>query len=70
MRQLEMALRPMTLIEDPKGKYADELRLFQGIPAVERTAGGRLWAAFYGCNTDAASDETDFPDPFHLCRFA
>ena len=57
MRQLEMALRPMTMIEDPKGKYADELRLFQGIPAVERTAGGRLWAAFYGCNTDARNDE-------------
>ena len=48
MRQLEAALRPMTLIENPAGKYADELRLFQGIPAVERTAKGRLWAAFYG----------------------
>ncbi len=57
MRQIEMALRPMTLIENPAGKYADELRLFQGIPAVERTAKGRLWTAFYGCNTDGRNDE-------------
>ncbi|MEA4823580.1 MAG: sialidase family protein [Clostridiaceae bacterium] len=51
MNAIDNALRPMTLIVDPKGKYADENRLFQGIPTVERTPNGRLWAAFYGGGT-------------------
>ena len=29
-------------------EYADEARMFQGIPAIERAPGGRLWAAWYG----------------------
>ena len=51
MSSIDYALEPMTLIYDPQGKYADEIRMFQGIPTVERTAGGRLWAAFYGGGT-------------------
>ena len=30
------------------GKYAKDLRKFQGIPSIERTANGRLWATWYG----------------------
>jgi predicted neuraminidase len=30
------------------GKYADDLRKFQGIPSIERAANGRLWATWYG----------------------
>ncbi|MCK5802400.1 MAG: exo-alpha-sialidase [Lentisphaeria bacterium] len=30
------------------GKYADDVRRFQGIPGIERAANGRLWATWYG----------------------
>ena len=36
------------LILKPGPEYADEARMFQGIPAIERAANGRLWAAWYG----------------------
>jgi predicted neuraminidase len=32
----------------PGPEYADEVRMFQGIPALERAPSGRLWAAWYG----------------------
>ncbi|MEI7728539.1 MAG: sialidase family protein [Verrucomicrobiota bacterium] len=32
----------------PGPEYADEVRMFQGIPAIERAPNGRLWAAWYG----------------------
>ena len=32
----------------PGPEYADERRLFQGIPGIERAPGGRLWALWYG----------------------
>ncbi len=32
----------------PGPEYADEGRMFQGIPAIERAPNGRLWAAWYG----------------------
>lgn len=32
----------------PGPEYADATRMFQGIPAIERAANGRLWAAWYG----------------------
>src|SRR3569833_2525946 len=32
----------------PGPQYADSARMFQGIPAIERAANGRLWAAWYG----------------------
>jgi len=32
----------------PGCEYADEGRMFQGIPALERAPSGRLWAAWYG----------------------
>ncbi|MBM3889124.1 MAG: exo-alpha-sialidase [Verrucomicrobia bacterium] len=36
------------LITKPGPEYADEARMFQGIPAIERAPNGRLWAAWYG----------------------
>ena len=33
---------------DPDCRFANRNRMFQGIPAVERTAGGRTFIAFYG----------------------
>ena len=32
----------------PGPEYADNVRMFQGIPAIERAPNGRLWAAWYG----------------------
>lgn len=29
-------------------EYADQVRMFQGIPSLERSPGGRLWATWYG----------------------
>jgi hypothetical protein len=31
----------------PGPEYADDTRLFQGIPGIERAANGRLWALWY-----------------------
>lgn len=36
------------VIPDPGPEYADEARMFQGIPGIERAANGRLWATWYG----------------------
>ncbi len=32
----------------PGPEYADQVRMFQGIPGVERAPNGRLWATWYG----------------------
>lgn len=36
---------------NPGKEYADETRLFQGIPGLERAANGRLWALWYAGGT-------------------
>jgi hypothetical protein len=41
-------LTPPTLDLDPGPNYWPRLRLWQGIPSIERTAKGRLWATWYG----------------------
>lgn len=41
------ALVPPVVNFDPGAKYADETRSFQGIPGIERTPGGKLWAIWY-----------------------
>ncbi|GAA3406835.1 exo-alpha-sialidase [Paenibacillus hodogayensis] len=43
----ELALQPVELETGPAERYSAAHRMFQGIPAIERTPGGRLWAAFY-----------------------
>ncbi|MEX0643235.1 MAG: sialidase family protein [Pirellulales bacterium] len=40
-------LSPPALKLDPGPKYWPRIRLWQGIPSIERTAKGRLWATWY-----------------------
>ena len=40
--------KPPAVIFDPGPYYADEARMFQGIPGLERAPGGRLWVTWYG----------------------
>jgi hypothetical protein len=42
------ARRPALPNFAPSADYADERRMHQGIPSIERAANGRLWAAWYG----------------------
>jgi hypothetical protein len=44
---LEEALRPVTPNMKPGPEYADDKRLFQGIPGIECAPGGRLWSTWY-----------------------
>ncbi|TAN35964.1 MAG: hypothetical protein EPN23_09675 [Verrucomicrobia bacterium] len=44
----DMALQVPRLNSTPGPEYADSVRMFQGIPAIERAPNGRLWAAWYG----------------------
>lgn len=41
-------LTPPVLDPLPGPRYSPRLRVWQGIPSVERTARGRLWATWYG----------------------
>lgn len=47
----DLALQPVNFITEPGEKYDAAFRRFQGVPALERSKGGRLWAAFYGGGT-------------------
>ncbi len=44
----ELAAVPPTANFQPGAEYADSVRMFQGIPSLERSPGGRLWATWYG----------------------
>ena len=44
----DVAKRPPPLNFAPGAEYADSVRMFQGIPGIERAANGRLWATWYG----------------------
>lgn len=41
------ALAPPAIILNPGTEYADEARVWQGIPGLERAENGRLWATWY-----------------------
>lgn len=45
------ALSPPPVITNPGPQYADNTRMFQGIPGMERAANGRLWALWYAGGT-------------------
>ncbi len=47
------------VILNPGPSYASESRLFQGIPSIECTPEGRLWATWYG-GTGGGEDETNY----------
>lgn len=44
---LALASQPVTPDFNPGDAYADNMRLFQGIPSIEVTRLGRLWATWY-----------------------
>ncbi len=41
------ALCPITVVTQPGSAYASHMRLWQGIPGIERAPNGRLWATWY-----------------------
>jgi predicted neuraminidase len=43
---------------NPSPKYWERSRMFQGIPTIERTANGRLWAAWYAGPIQEANEGT------------
>lgn len=43
----DLALQPARLISEMGGDHARPMRGAQGVPAIERTASGRLWASWY-----------------------
>ncbi len=43
-----VAAKAPAVIISPGPEYADAVRMFQGIPGIERAANGRLWATWYG----------------------
>ncbi len=48
------ALQPPPVILDPSAdRHGDVVRLFQGIPGIERAPNGRLWATWYANNVEA-----------------
>lgn len=50
---------PPQVILNPGPAYAADTRLFQGIPSLERSTGGRLWATWYG-GAGAGEDEKNY----------
>lgn len=46
------ALAPPPVNTSPGPEYADQTRIFQGIPGIERAANGRLWAVWYAGGPD------------------
>ncbi len=67
-REKDMALQPATLcydttlLHDPNEKYADESRIFQGIPGIECSVGGRFFTTFY------TGEETEMNGNFVLVQ--
>ncbi|MDA1315798.1 MAG: sialidase family protein [Acidobacteria bacterium] len=47
----ELALEPPPIVTQPGAEYADANRPWQGIPGIERSSGGRLWATWYSGGT-------------------
>ncbi len=54
----DLALQPPKVNFAPGAEYGAEARRWQGIPSIERTAGGRLWANWY------SGGETEGPENF------
>jgi len=50
----DLALQPQSVLTAPGSEYAKSTRGAQGVPGIERTAKGRLWAAWFaGKNKNA-----------------
>jgi len=52
-------LNPPKVITNPGQEYSCATRLFQGIPSLERSHGGRLWVIWYG-GKGAGEDEHNY----------
>ncbi|MEZ5402988.1 MAG: sialidase family protein [Bryobacteraceae bacterium] len=50
------ALQPPVIHNPPGPEYADNTRLFQGIPGIERASNGRLWALWYAGGPDEPTE--------------
>jgi len=48
---IEEALIPVPVVTTPREKHLREARQFQGIPGIEVTPRGRLWATWYSGGT-------------------
>ncbi|HEV2315443.1 MAG TPA: sialidase family protein [Candidatus Acidoferrales bacterium] len=48
----DFALQPPTINTNPGPEYASWTRMYQGIPGIERTAKGRLWAGWTAGGVD------------------
>lgn len=44
---VDLALEPPQVITEPAAEHVKSSRGAQGVPGIERSAGGRLWAAWY-----------------------
>jgi len=53
-----IALKSLKVNFSPGPEYGGDTRIFQGIPGIERSRGGRLWAAWYG------GGDTEGPDNY------
>jgi len=50
---VDLALQPATVLHDPPAEtHGSATRRFQGIPGIERTDNGRLWATWYAGGED------------------
>jgi predicted neuraminidase len=56
MQETEPALRPVAFNLQPGPQYHSNTRLWQGIPGLERTATGRLYATWYTGGRDEGPD--------------
>ncbi len=52
-------MEPPQVVMNPGEAYSGATRNFQGIPSIERSPGGRLWATWYGGVGDK-EDETNY----------
>ena len=56
LREKDMALQPVPLNTTPDETYFRKSRLWQGIPGIERTYGGRFWRCFFSGGNDEGPD--------------
>lgn len=47
-RAYDPAMKPAQVNLSPGPEFGDEMRMFQGIPTIERSPQGKLWASWYG----------------------
>ena len=56
LKEKDMALMPVRINTNPGEKYHRKNRLWQGIPGIDRTRGGRFWRCFFSGGNDEGPD--------------